>query len=66
MNHSYADLLKKYRKEKKLSQYELAKQLGKTQQAIANYENGKNKVDSTVLLLLSHDIDWLRIIYNIS
>ena len=64
MNYDYSKLLKEYRKIKGFSQYQLAKQVGETQAAIAQYENG-HKIDNTVLLLLTNDIEWLRLIYNI-
>lgn len=42
--------LRRYRKEAKLSQSEVGKKLNLTSQAVANYENGKRDVSSSMLL----------------
>lgn len=51
--------LREYRKQAKLSQNEVGKQLNMTSQAVANYENGKRDVSSSMLLKFAK-------LYNVS
>lgn len=53
MNENIPDMIRKARKEAKLTQRELAKHLGVSQQTIANWENGKAHPDITKILQLS-------------
>ena len=46
----FGDLLKKIRKEKNISQKELAKELGITQRTISYYENSENPPNNTELI----------------
>lgn len=47
------NFIKRLRKEKKLSQKELASLIPVTRQAVSNWETGKTTPDSSVLLILS-------------
>ena len=53
MNNKTGQLIEKYRKEKKLTQVELAEKLGVSKSAISKWENGNNLPDITLLEPLS-------------
>lgn len=53
MNNKTGQLIEKYRKEKKLTQVELADKLGVSKSAISKWENGNNLPDITLLEPLS-------------
>ena len=58
--------IKKLRKEKQLSQEQLAEQLHVTRQAVSNWENGKTQPDVDTLTQLASilDVSVERIIYG--
>lgn len=61
-----ANSIKKLRKEKQLSQEQLAEQLNVTRQAVSNWENGKTQPDIDTLTQLASyfDVSIERIIYG--
>lgn len=54
---SFADNLQSIRKEKQLSQEELAEKIGVSRQAISKWEQGSGYPETEKLLILSHELN---------
>lgn len=54
---SFADNLKSIRKDRKLSQEELAEKIGVSRQAISKWEQGSGYPETEKLLILSHELN---------
>ena len=51
------NFIRECRKEKKLTQYELALKLGVTEKSISNWENGRNMPDLSLFKSLCESLD---------
>lgn len=60
-----ANNIKKYRKEKGLTQGQLAEMIGKSKNVIFNWENGLNKPDADTIETLMWALGVTALLYNV-
>lgn len=53
----YGSILKKIRREKEISQVELAKKIGTTQRTISRWEHGHGKISAERLEIIANSLD---------